>query len=74
MLDNVDNGLIDGLAWALGSLFVVMLIACLVPVIILDRIGVPRKFTDKFIGLFGLLGFGFWIYGMFYLNLYELFI
>ncbi|WP_078410270.1 hypothetical protein [Priestia abyssalis] len=74
MFDNVDKSVINGLALSLGTLFVTILVFCLVPALILDRIGVPKKIVDSSIGLFGLLGFACWIYAMFYLNLSKLFI
>jgi hypothetical protein len=74
MFTNIDNSFTTGLALALLSLIILMAISCLVPTILLEIAGVSRKFTNKFIGLFALLGFFLWIYLMFYLNLYTIFI
>ena len=74
MFDTFDNSFITGLALALGSLFILILVACVVPALILERIGLSKYFVDKTIGIFGLIGFALWIYGMFYLDLYKLFI
>ncbi|MFC3883770.1 hypothetical protein ACFOU2_09760 [Bacillus songklensis] len=71
---NVDNNIVTGLALSLGSLIILILLFCLVPALILDRMGASKKIIDSTIGLFGLLGFACWIYAMFYLNLSELFI
>lgn len=70
----VDNSTINGLALAIVALFVTMLVFSLVPVLILNGIGISKKITDKFIGFFCLIGFAVWIYLMFYLNFYEFFI
>lgn len=70
----VDNSTINGLALAIASLFVTMLVFSLIPVLILNGIGIYKKITDIFIGFFCLTGFAIWIYLMFYLNFYEFFI
>jgi predicted permease len=74
MFENVDTSVIDGLAWAIFSLIIFMIIVTVVPILLLEKIGVPRMITHNLIGIFGLAGFALWIYGMFFLDLQKLFI
>ncbi|MGG0889927.1 hypothetical protein [Cytobacillus horneckiae] len=69
-----ENNIITGMALAIFSLMIVMVVTSVVPVLILDMLRVPRKYSVKFVGIFALLGFFIWIYLMFYMNFYQLFL
>jgi hypothetical protein len=74
VFQNIDTSIIDGIAWALASLVIFMTIVTVVPMFVLEKVGVPRKITHNLIGLFALGGLALWLYGMFFLDLQKLFI
>lgn len=74
MFDSLDNSIINGMALAIGFLIVLTSVTTFIPLLILDKIGVPRKISSRFIGIFCLLGLGLWIYLMYYLNFLDVFI
>ncbi|WP_456273610.1 hypothetical protein [Bacillus sp. AK031] len=74
MFENVDTSSLDGIAWALFSLVIFVTIIAVVPLVIFERLGVPKKIINFLVGPFILGGFALWFYGMFYLDLQSIFI
>ncbi|TYS14289.1 hypothetical protein FZC78_19235 [Rossellomorea vietnamensis] len=74
MFDNIDTSSLDGIAWALFSLVIFVTIIAVVPLVILERLGISKKVINFLVGPIILGGFALWIYGMFYLDLQRLFI
>jgi hypothetical protein len=74
MFENVDTSVIKGIAWAVFSCITFVTIVSVVPLLLLQRLGVPRTITYNLIGLFALGGLALWLYGMFYLDLLKIFI
>jgi len=72
MLNNIENNALNSIALGLIVLIILMLVSATVPTLLLEWLGVPRKVTKNFVGIFALFGFFLWIYLMFYLNLSEL--
>lgn len=70
----LEFNIVTGMAFAIFSLMIVMVLISFVPVLILDMFRVQRKCSVKLVGIFALLGFFIWIYLMFYMDFYQLFL
>lgn len=73
MFETIDTTVFNGLALALVTLCVVVLATSIIPVLILEGMGIPKNVTRNLVGLLCLLGTALWLYGMFYLDLYKIF-
>ncbi|MEW4290059.1 MULTISPECIES: hypothetical protein [Rossellomorea] len=73
MFEALDTSVFNGLALALATLCIMVLATSVIPVLILENVGIPKKITRNLVGLFCLVGFAIWVYGMFYLDLISKF-